>query len=334
VGFQLSFLAVIGLIYYQPKIKKWLYFKNKWANKLWETTAMGLAAQLATLPLSIYYFHQFPVYFIISNLFILIPITFMMYIGIAILLLKLHFLAPIFEYLINFTNNGLKWIAQLPYAGITEIWINRLELMLLALFLLFLSIGLSNYKRKLVLASLLVLVIFQGCISYRKISCVRQEEIIFFSLRKNYAAAFIKGNQCVLLTDLISKDRNFEFFVKPALDELEIKKITFINWEQDFQNSELLKSQHQILYKGKSILLVDESLNYKKITAPAKFDWVWMHHNPKYKLTDLAKEAKLSGVLIDATNKDYMISQLSKQAILLNLPVHTFKKQKALHLKL
>lgn len=334
VGFQLSFLAVIGLIYYQPKIKKWLYFKNKWVNKLWETTAMGLAAQLATLPLSIYYFHQFPVYFMISNLFILIPITLMMYLGIAILLLKLHFLAPIFEYLINFTNKGLKWIANLPYAGITEIWINRWELILLALFLLTVSIGLSRYKRKVFLLSVIILIIFQGSVTYRKINFMRQEELIFFSLRKNYAAAFIKGNQCVLITNLMLKDRNFEFFVKPALDELEIKQITLVKWEQDFQNDELRKSQHQILYKGKSILLMDDSFNYKKIITPSKFDWVWIHHNPKYKLTDLAKEINFSGVLIDATNKDYIISELSKQAILLNLPSHTFKKQQALHLKL
>ncbi|WAC42741.1 ComEC/Rec2 family competence protein [Pedobacter sp. SL55] len=130
VGFQLSFLAVFGLVYYQPKIYNWLYFKNKWADKLWAAVAMSLAAQLATLPLSIYYFHQFPVYFIISNLFILIPITILMYLGIAILLVRVYFLAPIFEWIITFTNQGLKWISNLPYAGITEIWLNKWQLFL------------------------------------------------------------------------------------------------------------------------------------------------------------------------------------------------------------
>lgn len=334
VGFQLSFMAVIGLIYYQPKIRKWLYFKNKWANQLWETTAMGLAAQLATLPLSIYYFHQFPVYFIISNLFILIPITVMMYLGIAILLLKLNFLAPAFEYLITFTNSGLKWIADLPYASITEIWINGVELALLALFLLLVSIGLSSYRRKLVLASLIVLFVFQASITNRKINFAQQEKVIFFSLRKNYAAAFVNGKQCILITDLTPKDLNFDFFVKPALDEMEVQHIKFVSWEQDFRDKHLMKGKHQIIYKGKSILLLDEAFNHKKLLAPSKFDWVWIHNNPKYKLTDLAREVQLSGVLIDASNKDYIISQLSKQAILLNLSAHTLKKQQAIYLKL
>lgn len=334
VGFQLSFMAVIGLIYYQPKIKRWFYFKNKWANQLWETTAMGLAAQLATLPLSIYYFHQFPVYFIISNLFILIPITIMMYLGIAILLLKLNFLAPVFEYLINFTNSGLKWIANLPYAGITEIWINKIELALLALFLLTVSIGLSSYKRKLVHSSLLIFLVLQAAVTYRKINFAQQEKVILFSLRKNYAAAFVNGKQCILITDLIPKDLNFDFFVKPALDEMEVKHIKFVSWGQDFRDKHLMKGKHQIVYHGKSILLLDETFDHKKLLAPSKFDWVWIHNNPKYKLADLAKEIKLSGVFIDASNKDYIISQLSKQAILLNLSAHTLKKQKAIYLKL
>ncbi|WP_449438588.1 ComEC/Rec2 family competence protein [Pedobacter steynii] len=91
VGFQLSFLAVLGLIYLQPKIQNWWHPKNKWINKLWEVTAMSLAAQFITYPLSVYYFHQFPIYFLISNLFIMVPIALLMYLGIIILMGKLVF---------------------------------------------------------------------------------------------------------------------------------------------------------------------------------------------------------------------------------------------------
>ncbi|KQM66136.1 hypothetical protein ASE74_09630 [Pedobacter sp. Leaf216] len=70
---------------------------------------MSLSAQLVTFPLSIYYFHQFPVYFLFGNLFITIPLVLMMYLGIAILVPWLSFLAPIFEWIINFTNSVLRW---------------------------------------------------------------------------------------------------------------------------------------------------------------------------------------------------------------------------------
>jgi competence protein ComEC len=85
VGFQLSYLAVLGLIYFYPKFYHLLYVKNKLVDAVWSYVALSCAAQLATFPLAMFYFHQFPVYFLISNLFIVLPVTAIMYLGIAFL---------------------------------------------------------------------------------------------------------------------------------------------------------------------------------------------------------------------------------------------------------
>ena len=71
VGFQLSYLAVIGIVYFQPKIYRLFYVKNWLLDQAWKITAVSLAAQLATFPLGVYYFHQFPVYFFVSNLLVI-----------------------------------------------------------------------------------------------------------------------------------------------------------------------------------------------------------------------------------------------------------------------
>ncbi len=334
VGFQLSFLAVFGLIYYQPKIYKWRYFENKWLDKLWSTVAMSLAAQLATLPLSVYYFHQFPVYFIISNLFILIPITVLMYGGIAILLFKAYFLAPVFEWLINFTNAGLKWIANLPYAGITEIWLNSWQLLLMCIFIATITIGFNSYKAKYVLFGLAVLLVLQMSLSFQKIASAKQNEVILFSLRKNYAAAFIDGNDCILLSDLRKDEKSFEFFVKPLLDQKHVDQIHFIKWDENYRTNNFIKQHSQLIYKGKTFLLMDETFNYKKILKPLKFDFIWMHNSPKQKMTNLIQEIRFSKVIIDASNKDYIISKFEHQANLLNLPTYILKKRAAVTLNL
>src|SRR5579863_5753533 len=86
VGFQLSYLAVAGLIIFQPIVYKWFHFKQKWVDKLWLLCSASIAAQVITFPLSAYYFHQFPVYFLVSNLLIIIPSAIIMYSGIAYLL--------------------------------------------------------------------------------------------------------------------------------------------------------------------------------------------------------------------------------------------------------
>ncbi|KAA9339088.1 ComEC family competence protein [Hymenobacter busanensis] len=96
VGFQLSFLAVLSIVYLQPRISAWLDIQEwaaaqrrpwhprwrqrlmRWsawsADKVWEAVALSLAAQVATFPLGLFYFHQFPLNFLLSNL-IAVPIS-------------------------------------------------------------------------------------------------------------------------------------------------------------------------------------------------------------------------------------------------------------------
>lgn len=68
IGFQLSYLAMLGIFLFYPKISSIWKPENKILYYLWEGTAIGFAAQVATTPLTLYYFHQFPNYFAIANL--------------------------------------------------------------------------------------------------------------------------------------------------------------------------------------------------------------------------------------------------------------------------
>ncbi|WP_460503889.1 ComEC/Rec2 family competence protein, partial [Hymenobacter agri] len=110
VGFQLSFLAVLSIVYVQPRIAEWLdvetYFyarRRPWQpkavqwlwkatgwslDKVWQAVALSLAAQVATFGLGLYYFHQFPFSFLFSNL-VAVPISSgAVYVGLALLLVK------------------------------------------------------------------------------------------------------------------------------------------------------------------------------------------------------------------------------------------------------
>src|SRR5690606_4756086 len=89
VGFQLSYIAVLGIIFLFPKFYHILSIENKLLDAIWQTSCVSLAAQLAVLPLSIYYFHQFPVYFLLANLLV-IPAAFAM-LALSIGLLVFHF---------------------------------------------------------------------------------------------------------------------------------------------------------------------------------------------------------------------------------------------------
>lgn len=326
VGFQLSFSAVFGLVYLQPKIYSWVNCSNKYLDKLWAATAVSLAAQAATFPLSIYYFHQFPLYFVISNLFILLPITILMYLGLVLLLLKLYFLAPLFEWLIIFTNKGLAWIANLPFSGIKGIWISQWELALLGISLAVLTFALARYQKKWLFSALLLLIMFQGGRVYRHIKLGRQQKMLCFSLRKNYGIAFIKGNNAILISDLTKTDRNFKFFVQPALDQLQVKRVSLLQWNQDTVAVGFSKKEQQLAFDSFKVLLLDSSLNSKTIKQLPHFDLVWIHKGYNRTLSELRKEVLFNSVVIDASIKDYRLKRYEAEANKIRVNLHILKK--------
>ncbi|MCJ0743497.1 ComEC/Rec2 family competence protein [Pedobacter montanisoli] len=330
VGFQLSFLAVLGLVALQPPLYKLLFFKNYFLDKIWATIAVSMAAQITTLPLSIYYFHQFPVYFIVSNLFIVIPVILIMYIGLTMLIFKISWIAPLFEYIINFTNEGLKWIADLPFSGLTAIFIERWQIWVLSLFIVFISIGLIQKRSRPVICALCLLLCFQIGTAHHKILAEKQRKMIFFTLRKNYAAAFISSKEAILVTDLNPLEKNYLFFIKPALERYGVNQVKFIDWKTDTTTKHLIKTNHQITFYDKSFLLIDPDLNAKKIANEVHFNYIWLHQNPKIDIGMLHEQLKTATLLIDATNKDFKIAEFENEAKKTNFKTHLLKRNNAL----
>ncbi|MBU2018055.1 MAG: ComEC family competence protein, partial [Bacteroidetes bacterium] len=85
IGFQLSYAAMIGIFLFYPIFSKLVFVKSNFGMKLIQATALGLSATISTFPLTLFYFHQFPNYFLISNLLLLFTAEFVLILGIAFL---------------------------------------------------------------------------------------------------------------------------------------------------------------------------------------------------------------------------------------------------------
>ncbi|WP_316842559.1 ComEC/Rec2 family competence protein [Pedobacter gandavensis] len=225
IGFQLSFLAVFGLLYLQPKLESCWRIENTVGRKLWALIAMSVAAQLFSSPLSLYYFHQFPLYFLLSNLFILIPITLIMYTGILLLIPGFDFLAPIVNWLIQFNNSGLQYLAALPYSSLTGIWINQLELILGSISLALGIHALAKHNWKLLLAAFSLFLPFQLSISYKSIMRYQQQQVIHFKVQKRQTIVSLFGHQATVYTHLKQGDPAFLYAIQPILDYHQIRSV-------------------------------------------------------------------------------------------------------------
>ena len=104
IGFQLSYLAMLGILLFYRSISNAFHFKWKWLRFLWDGTAIGIAAQIGTLPISLYYFHQFPNYFIITN------IGLMLLAGIALGSVLLFFVTHAIPYVSDLVAQLVTWV--------------------------------------------------------------------------------------------------------------------------------------------------------------------------------------------------------------------------------
>ena len=326
VGFQLSFLAVFGLIYLQPAINSWFYFKSALLTRFWSMISLSLAAQMTTFPLSIYYFHQFPVYFIISNLFITLPIAALMYLGIAILLIRVDWLVMPFEALILFTNRGLHFISHLPYSSISGIWINKTELLLLCLWMILLTIGLIHHHKKCFLLSIILLICLQCCLVYDQVTTKKQQKILLFKLNRNYAAAFISADSAVVVTNLRPFEKAFAFSIQPALDQMKVSTVNCIDIEKDSLVHGLEIRNHQLTWKKMNILVLDQSFDNQKILNRPTFDVIWFRESPAQKITDLQQQVNFKTLWIDGTSSHYMSKKYEEEARQLDIPIHSLRR--------
>ena len=109
VGFQLSYMAVLGIVYLQPRIYALWEAKYRFLDYIWQITAVSIAAQVATFPITLYYFHQYPVYGLLSNLLVIPAASFMLYGGILSILLSF---VPAFAAVVGFLLRYVVWFVN------------------------------------------------------------------------------------------------------------------------------------------------------------------------------------------------------------------------------
>lgn len=159
VGFQLSFIAVASIVIIQPWLYKKISPKGYVLKYIWGTTTVTIAAQLGTAPLIIYYFSSFPVYFLFTNIVVVILVSWILYFAVTVWMLFIcPFVQQYFIYLlkvlITSSNEFVNFAGRLPYSSIQNINWNLVDVYIFYLLLLIFILHSFIKKRTLVLGSL------------------------------------------------------------------------------------------------------------------------------------------------------------------------------------
>jgi competence protein ComEC len=293
VGFQLSYFALFFILWLQPLLAQLWLPKNKTANYFWEILTVSFAAQIGTLPLSIYYFHQFPGLFFVTNLVIIPFLSLIMGLGVLVMVLAAFDFVPVFlakslEWSIYILNKIINFIASLEQFIFQDIPFNWQLLLSLYLLIIATIVWFKKPSFNRLVLTLIGIIVFQIAYFETHWNVKTQRELVIFNSRKSTLIAERNG-------------KNITLYANDSLLKTTSKNKMLISYSTG--NFSSLKSKKRlrnlIYFNGNKILVLDSFGVYPKGIRP---DIVVLTQSPKINFERFLQITKPKIVVADASN--------------------------------
>ncbi len=324
LGFQLSYTAVLSIVLFYKPIYNWLYFPNKAIDFFWSLAAASLAAQLLTLPISIYHFHQFPLLFLVANLFA-VPLSSAILVG-ELLLCAVHFLTP----LANLLGRLLQWMIEIMNASVENldavpfaVW-NGLSISVVQTGLLYAIIAATaHWLLEKSRASLRIA--FGCCLLFAVLrtasfmNAAQQKKIIVYNVPKLPAMDLISGRSYLFAGDeQLERNRLLKtFHLQPA----RIQHRAALMLGQELPSS--------FSFGGKTVLRIDSSTRFRPFNIKPVIDLLVLSRNPKLYMGTLAKTFAVKQVVIDASVPQWKANLWQKDCDSLGIACYNVREKGA-----
>jgi competence protein ComEC len=248
VGFQLSILAVFGILFFYPKIYNLINVKHYILKKIWAISSVSLAAQLTTFPISIFYFHQFPNLFLLSNIFVIPLVFILLLVGLFTIVLSFNnsiliLWGKLFSFLLSILMSFLTTIESISFSTTKGLFISAEETLLAYLAILFMV--LYHKKRyfflKITCFSIVFLLI---CLDLKEDYTIQnQKKVVIYNIPNHFALDLMAGNNHYFIADddflknenlfhqYVTNNWNFNDLAPPKLLSLNKLNSKTIKWE-------------------------------------------------------------------------------------------------------
>ena len=310
LGFQLSYTAIAGImLFYSPIYNAWNPV-HWFVDKVWALIAVSVAAQLGTLPLSLYYFHQFPTYFIPTNLLIVPLSGFIIYAGLALLILSFWPLAvSVISFVLNCLLTSLNWLVVhvefLPGSSIRNLYLNIPETIVLTAMIILIAVWIKNRLHINIIIFFFCILSFATLRAVRLISAEKQKIVIVHNTRGSIALSLVHNHECILLADsaIVSKVENASVNMLLAYNVKKTYALTTENITRDTSVGNVafhlfsLKNLF-IQFEGKKfVLLQDKEIRSFKSNSVIPVDFLMLKDNSGIKLDNALKYFNASKII-------------------------------------
>lgn len=296
IGFQLSYSAVLSIVAFQNSIYRLYVPESKFVKAFWGLTTVSMAAQLGTAPISIYYFSQFPNYFLLTN-YVAIPLsTVIIYSAIVLFFVSFlpmlaSWIGLILKWIIWFLNKSLEVILMIP-GSVSIISITDFQLFCVAMAAILFIAFAFNKRYFSLITGLTFVLFFVGSFGVRSYQSYQNSKMIVFSDSRSSVINFIDGK------------KNFVF----AHNELQAYNTADAYWRMS-----LLYKPHFLRYtdwfddgfavfRGEKIfILKDDMLRFKTTENPLEVDYLILTNRLKPRMNEILECVKPKMVITDKT---------------------------------
>ena len=321
-GFQLSYIAVLSIVVFSKPVYNLLYIPNKLLDHCWKLISVTIAAQILTTPISIYYFHQFPIVFLVTNL-VAIPLSSIILLG-EIMLCAFSFLPDLamgigwlIQLLIKLLNQFIQYIDALPFAVWSNLSISITQSLFFYGTIIAMSYWLLQKNTRALIGALSSLFCFVLLRTVSFSHALEQRKIIIYNIPRHRAVDFINGRNYYFEGDSLLMHDNYlqNFHLKPSRILHRINRSDSLNG---------LVGNHNFFIYGKTrILLVDESLHRSTSTQKLKTDIVIVSGSPRLYLKDLLTFTECKQVVFDGSNPTWKVIQWKKDCAEAGIAFHS-----------
>lgn len=309
VGFQMSYAAVFSIVWIYPKLQKFWFPENILVRKIWQLLSVSVAAQLGVLPISLFYFHQFPALFFVTNLLVVPFLGLILGFGILVIFLALidflpNIIAKGFDWIIRLMNATVGWVAKQESFIIKNIPFDSFQLIWGYLIITALVLFLSKPKWKTMAVFFSGLIIFQVWGIYKQVELHQKETITLAHRSRNTVLLHQLGDSLVIIASDTFNIGNI------ATDYSIAERIQKMGAVQ-------LKNSYRI---GSKRLFVVDSLTVLPIKA--RPEYLLLTQSSKINLERVLDSVQPKKIFVDGSNYPSLIKKWKATCAQKEIPFH------------
>ena len=315
LGFQLSYLAIIGIVLFQKPIQYLLSPNNYLIKKLWEMISITTAAQIMTFPICLFHFHQFPSLFLISNL-MAVPLSTMILFGEILLLVVCKcitlstFLGILIEKMIGFLNAFISYLHRLPFSTIQNIYSDIYCTSVQYAILIFMILFILRKKKVYIKACFFLTTIFSTILTNATISINNQKKVVFYQSKRGNVIDMINGKFYYCYSAESENLKNH------SIQKMLLASRLYFGCDHPCVQSgggSVLIKDNLFQFSNRLILIINKHVKYRALHQPVDVDILYLSDNPTVKISELLQTIRPKTILFAASNRKSKVEQWKKE---------------------